>query len=84
MISSINMLQRRGLLLLPHRDKVPETVLLLRQLQDFEKRQSEAGMVSYGNRPGRNHHDDLVIALGLSCWWTLRFFGDKRDLAISW
>lgn len=76
-----------GMLLLPSRDKVPETALLYSQLADFERRQSmETGMVSYGNRPGRNHHDDLVMALGIACWWTLRFFAGERskELSVLW
>jgi hypothetical protein len=52
----------QGRILLPD-DK--ESRALVRELQDFELRASAAGVASGAFRTGS--HDDLAIALGLSC-----------------
>jgi hypothetical protein len=72
-VSSISVLQQSKMLVLPPGD---ETQYLLREMADFKMRYNKrTAHVAFGAVPGA--HDDLVIALGLGCWWVLRF-GVKR------
>lgn len=74
-----------GGLAFPSREQVPEMALLYSQLRDFQQRQKrDTGAVQFGNLPGGGRHDDLVIALGLACWWILRFVDRRKELAVVW
>lgn len=74
-ISALNIIKEQKLLVLPAR--APESRQLLEELRDFEKLIKRT--VSFEHR-GPNHHGDLVIALGMACWYTLRY--GRRQLAI--
>lgn len=67
-VTAISLLQQQKFLRLPD---VPETKMLLAELGDFQVRFGRS-MKQFGNMPGQGRHDDLVIALGLAAWWTLR------------
>lgn len=70
MVSSVLVMQQQKLLALPD---VDETRALLLQMSDYRQRYTDRGNVQFGNVPGAGKNDDLVSALGLLCWWTLRF-----------
>lgn len=40
------------------------------ELQDFRRKLSDAGRATYAARTGA--HDDLVLAVSISCWWISR------------
>lgn len=66
---------------------VPEALetqwrMTVEQMKVFEQRQNDMGNISFGGR-GKYHHCDLVIALGIACWWLNRMFS-RRNLAIMW
>lgn len=75
LISSILLWQQGGLLVLPD---VPETKLLLSELANFRMRYTKSANQTYAAAAGSN--DDLVLALGLACWWADRC--GRRRLAI--
>lgn len=74
LVSSIVLLQQKDLLRLP---RVPEVKQLMKELQDFRMKFTKAANIQLG---AEKQHDDLVIALGLACWWTQRF--GVRKLAV--
>jgi hypothetical protein len=47
---------------------------MIAELQNFEIHVSESGKESYDARTGA--HDDLVVSLGLACW-----FGSQESMA---
>jgi hypothetical protein len=53
---------------LPHMD------LIRKQLSEFQLKRQKSGDVKYENSLD-SIHDDLVIALGLTCWWFVKQFG---------
>lgn len=65
LVSSFERLRQAGRLVL---QEGPEVRHLLAQLADFKLRHSTT-VVHLGHSPGK--HDDLVIALGLACWYSL-------------
>jgi hypothetical protein len=77
LVTSIQVVQQDKRLVLPDS---PETGMLLGQLADYQMRYSKAGNVQFGNVERAGKHDDLVSALGLACWFALRF--GTRKLAV--
>lgn len=55
---------------------VPEKEALLKEMEDYKR----ANMIGAANNRPNGHHFDLLTALGLMCWWSLRFM--IRGLAI--
>lgn len=74
-VESINVAQQeRGM-------RIPDTVsgrLLRKEMQEFRAKKTEAGNDQFAAREGK--YDDLVLALGLVCWWTLRFGNRELNL----
>jgi len=68
-ITSILLAQQDGSLWLPKDAK--ETAALFEQLRIFQMKVTKAANLQFGNAPGG--HDDLIVALGLACWWCRRF-----------
>jgi hypothetical protein len=55
------------------------------ELQDFRRKLSDAGRVTYAARTGR--HDDLVLAVAIAAWWIARpptaVFGFYSSMGIT-
>lgn len=66
-VNSLVVMEHRHHLRMP-KDKT--TRLLLKQLADFKMTISRAANQLFGAKAGS--HDDLVMALGMACWWALR------------
>ena len=73
-VNSILLQQQARNLYLP---QVPELEILFRQLQDFRMTITKAANLQFGNIPGTGRNDDLVIALGLTCWYK-KVFGNRK------
>jgi hypothetical protein len=59
---------------------LPETPILLRELEDFRVSFSGTGHMSFNARGGR--HDDIVLALSLAVWAAKRHDGNElRDVS---
>ena len=71
-VSSIILAQQRKELVLP---AVPETDKLLSQLKTFQMKITKAANFTLSHISGA--HDDLVIALGLACWYSQRAGSSK-------
>jgi len=67
-VTSVILAEQKGILRLP---PVPEMQQLLKQLTDFRMKITKSANFQYGNVAGS--HDDLVIALGLCCWFAAKF-----------
>ncbi len=76
LVSSLVVVQQDKRLALP---AVPETKLLLDQLDDYRMRYSKRGVEQFGNVGGVGKHDDLVSALALACWHAIHF-GARRPV----
>jgi hypothetical protein len=68
-VGSLILCQQKKQLWLP---KCQETTTLLEQLRAFQMRITKAANLQFGNSPAGGH-DDLVVALGLACWYARRF-----------
>lgn len=53
---------------------------MMREVRLFQMKYTQAGNLQFGNEPGAGKHDDIVISLGLACWWITG--KGKRDAAI--
>lgn len=73
-VTSIVTLVQQRMLVFPD---IPEVKTLRQEMADFQMRYSRSANLQFGNVPGAGKHDDLVIALGLACWWMQRF-GARR------
>jgi hypothetical protein len=51
-------------------EKLREAGALRDELQDFQRRVSDAGRATYGARSGS--HDDLVLSVAIAAWWAVR------------
>ena len=74
-LTSIVLLWQQKRLTLP---PGPETQLLIEEMRNFRLHYTKAANLTMDAAPGQ--HDDLVIALGLGCWWGLR----ERKAAFLW
>jgi hypothetical protein len=50
--------------------ELPLAEVLKEELKDFRRKMSGAGRPTYGAREGK--HDDLVLAVAIGCWWTIK------------
>jgi hypothetical protein len=53
------------------------------ELASFQRRYSKVNM-QYGNEPKAGKHDDLVIAMGLACFYVVRWVRQRRGLGVAW
>jgi hypothetical protein len=58
---------------------LPLSQEIQKQLSEFQLKRQASGKVKYENSLD-TVHDDLVIALGLVCWWFIKLFGGAIDL----
>jgi hypothetical protein len=64
LISAVQALLHEGRLHI--QKELPEAVELVRELQDFRVKYTEAGHLTFNAREGK--HDDLVLALAIAIW----------------
>lgn len=82
-VSAIRIMGKARLLVTPSPKRMPELKHLDEELRVFQMRYSQAGNMQFGNQPGAGLHDDLVISLGLACWWMLRCSGQNPGIAMG-
>lgn len=71
LVTSLIVLQQQDLLRLP---ATIDAKQLIKELSEYQRRtKQETGSVQYGNKPGKGNHDDLISALALACWYSMRF-----------
>jgi hypothetical protein len=68
LISIVDALLHRGVLRFA--SALSEADAMRDELKDFRRKLSDAGRATYGARIGT--HDDLVLAVGIGCWWASR------------
>lgn len=66
-VNSITQAQQQMWLSLPD---MPETQVLLNQLRDFKMKYTKAANLQFG---ATTTNDDIVIGLGLACWYALNY-----------
>jgi hypothetical protein len=62
--------------------ELPEAAVLVRELQDFRVRYTDAGHMTFGAREGR--HDDLVLALAIAVWRARVQITQARTFYLDW
>lgn len=67
-VTALVVMEHKHGLKLPKED--PAVKRLLRELADFKLTISRAANQTFGAKQGS--HDDLVMSLGMACWWALR------------
>lgn len=76
MLTAVNIFNQQRLLLLP---QGAGTKKLLAQMQTFQPKKTAAAKITF-EQGGAGHHGDVVIALGLCCWYMQKGF---RELDIN-
>lgn len=66
-VGALQVAQQQKLLVLP---RCSETTVLLDEMRRFQMKATKAGNLQTG---AVTDNDDLVIAVGLACWWVHRF-----------
>jgi hypothetical protein len=87
LISTVDALLHTGTLEVA--PELPLAEVLKEELKDFRRKVSDVGRPTYGARAGA--HDDLVLAVAIGCWWTIRkpqepprtFTYDGREVTID-
>jgi Terminase RNaseH-like domain len=62
--------------------ELPEAAELVRELQDFRVRFTEAGHMTFGAREGK--HDDLVLALSIAAWRSTKNITKTKWTNVDW
>lgn len=67
-VNSLIVMEHKGFLALDREARIVKQ--LFKQLGTFQMRITKSAHQTFGARGG--HHDDLVMSLGMACWWALR------------
>lgn len=81
-VSSIRIMGKAGMLVVPSVKRMPELANLAEELRIFQMKYSDKGNLKFGNAPGPGNHDDLVVSLALACHFMLRMSGQMP--ALTW